>query len=111
MSTNINVSILPKLHEKNSSSITDGGHLLHRIQVEHHNVCKTLKIQWKSYCVETFAFLNTINMGLNHFNGEHSVFEVREIMPKILKVKNIINILNVNGELMAPNLTIDFFLS
>ena len=50
-------------------------------------------------------------MGLNHFNGDHSVFEVREIMPKILKAKNIINILNVNGELMAPNLTIDFFLS
>ena len=80
MSTNINVSILLKLREKNGSSITDGGHLLHWIQVEHHNVCKTLKIRWKSCRVETFAFSNTIDMGLNHFNGDHSVFEVYEIM-------------------------------
>ena len=111
MSTNINISVLLKLYEKNGSCIIDGGQLLYRVQVEHHNVCKTSKIRWKSRSVKTSTFSNTTDMGLNHFNGEHSVFEVREIMPKILKAKNIINILNVNGELMAPNLTINFFLS
>ena len=30
MSININVGVLPKLHEKFGSSIIDGGHLLHR---------------------------------------------------------------------------------
>ena len=67
MSTNINVSILPKFHEKNGSSITDGGHLLHRLQVEHHNVCNTSKIRWKSRSVETSTFSNTTNMGLNQW--------------------------------------------
>ena len=80
MSTNINVSVLSKLHEKNGSSITDGGHLLHRVQVKHHNVCKTSKIRWKRCSVETSAFSNTTDMGLNRFNGWHSVFVVNEIM-------------------------------
>ena len=69
MSTNVNLSILLNLHEKNGSSITNGGHLLHRIQVEHHNVCTTSKIRWKRRSVETSAFSNTNDMGLNHFNG------------------------------------------
>ena len=80
MSTNVNVSILLNLHEKNGSSITNGGHLLHRIQVEHHNVCTTSKIRWKRRSVETSAFSNTTDMGLNRFNGWHSVFVVNEIM-------------------------------
>ena len=53
MSTNVNVGIFPKLHVKNGSSIADGGHLLHRVKIEHHDVCKTLQIRWKSSCVET----------------------------------------------------------
>ena len=40
MSTDVNVDILLKLHEEDGSSIVDGGHLLYRVQVEHHDVVK-----------------------------------------------------------------------
>ena len=80
MSTNLNVGIFLKLHEKNGSSITDGGHLLHQVKIEHHDVCKTLQIRWKSSCVKTCSFSNTTNIGLNHLYGEHSVLVMSEIM-------------------------------
>jgi len=80
MSTNVNIGIFPKLHEKNGSSIVDGGHLLHRVLIEHHDVCKTSQIRWKSSCVETSSFFNTTDMGLNHLYGKHSVLEMSEIM-------------------------------
>ena len=79
MSTNVNVGILPKHHEKDGSSIANGGYLLHQIKIEHHDVCKTSQIWWKSNCVETSSFSNT-NMGLNRLYGEHSVLVVSEIM-------------------------------
>ena len=41
MNTYINVSVLLELHEKNASSIINGGHLFHWVQVEHHDHCKT----------------------------------------------------------------------
>ena len=80
MSTNLNVGIFLKLHEKNGSSITDGGHLLHQVKIEHHDVCKTLQIWWKSNRVKTSSFSNTTNMGLNCLYEEHYVLEVSEIM-------------------------------
>ena len=110
MSTNVNVAIFLKVHEKNDSSIVDGGHLLHRVQIEHHDVCKTSQIWWKGNCVETSSFSNTTNMGLNRLYGEHSVLEVSEIMLQVFKAKNFINV-HVNGELMASNPTIYFIIS
>ena len=111
MSTNVNVGIFLKPHEKNGSSIVDGGHLLHQVQIEHHNVCKTSQIWWKSSCVEASSFSNTTNMGLNHLYGEHFVLVVGEIMFEILKAKNSINVLHINGELIASNPTIYFIFS
>ena len=80
MSNNVNVGIFSKLHEKNGFSIVDGGHLLHRVQIEHHDVCKTSQIRWKSSCVERSSFSNTTDMGLNHLYREHSILKVSEIM-------------------------------
>ena len=77
---NVKLGIFSKLHEKNGSSIVDGGHILHRVQIEHHDVCKTSQIWWKSSCVETSSFQNTTDMGLNCLYGEHSVLEESEIM-------------------------------
>ena len=80
MSTNINVSVLLKLNEKNGSCIIYGGQLLNRVQVEHHNVCETSKVQWKSSSVEASSFSNSTNVRLNSFYGEHSILVVCEIM-------------------------------
>ena len=68
MSIDVNVGIFLKLREKNGSSIVDGDHLLHRVQIEHHDVCKTS------------SFSNTTDMGLNRLYGEHSIIEVSEVM-------------------------------
>ena len=110
MGANVNVGIFQKLHEKNDSSIVNGGHLLHWAQIEHHDVCKTSQIRWKSSCVEISSFSNTTDMGLNRLYGERFVLEVSEIMFQVFKAKNLINVLHINGELMPSNLTIYFIL-
>ena len=111
MSTNINVIVLPKLHEKNGSCTIDGGQLLNRVQVEHYNVCETSKVRWKGNSVEASSFSNSTNVRLNSFYGEHSVLVVCEIMVQLLKTKNFINVLQVNVEFMAFYPTVDFILS
>ena len=106
MNTNANVNVLPKLHEEDGSCIIDGGHLPYQIQVEHHDVGKTLQIRQEISYVETFLLSNTTNMGLEHLYGEHFVLEVSEVMFYISKSKNLINVLHFNGEFMASYLTI-----
>ena len=44
MSTDVNVDILSKFHEKDGSSIVDGGQLPYRIQVGHHDVGKVSQV-------------------------------------------------------------------
>ena len=111
MSTNINVSVLLKLHEKNGYCIIDGGHLLYWVQVEHHNVCETSKVRWKGNSVEATSFPNSTNVRLNNFYGEHSILVVCEIMFQLHKTKNFINVLQVNVEFMASYPIVDFILS
>ena len=110
MSTIVNVDILSKLHEEDGFSIVDGGHLPYRVEVEHHDVCKALKIWWKGICVETSSFSNTTNIGLNHLYGEHSVLERSEVMIYVSMSKNIINVPHFKFEFMAFNLTIKIIL-
>ena len=69
MSTDVNVDILPKLHEEDGSRIVDGGHLPYWVEVEHHDVGKTSQIWWEGSCVETSSFSNTTNVGLNYLYG------------------------------------------
>ena len=111
MSTNINISVLPKLYEKNGSCIIDDGQLLYRVQVEHHNLCETSKVWWKGTSVEASSFFNSTNVRLNSFNGEHSILVVCEIMFQLHKTKNFINVLQVNVEFMASYPIVDFILS
>ena len=80
MSTNINISVLLKLREKNGSCIIDGGQILYRVQVEHQNVCETSKVWRKGSAVEASSFSNSTNVRLNSFYGEQSVIVVCEIM-------------------------------
>ena len=85
MSTYINVSVLLELHEENASSIINGGHLLHRVQVECHDHCKTSHVSWKNSSVEASPLSNSSNMRLHSFYGDHSVLVVCEIMVQLLK--------------------------
>ena len=80
MSTNININVLPKLHEKNGSCIINGGQLLYQVHVEHHNVYETSKVRWKGSSVKASSFSNSTNVRLNSFYGEHYVLVVCEIM-------------------------------
>ena len=111
MSTNINVSVLSELHEENDSSIINGGHLLQRVQVEHHDHSKTSHINWKSISVEASSLSNSSYVRLNSFYGEHSVLVVCEIMVQLLKTKHFINILQVNVEFMASYPAVDLIIS
>ena len=101
MGIDINVGILLKFHKEDGSCIVDGGYLPYWIQVEHHDVGKTSQIWWESSCVETSPLSNVTNMGLNHLYGDHSIFEVSEVMFYIFKSKNLINVLHFKGEFMA----------
>ena len=106
MSTNVNVDILPKLHEEDGSSIVDGGHLPYWIEVEQHDVGKASQVQREGGCVKTSSFLSTTNMGLNHLYGEHSILERSEVMIYVSMSKNIINVPHFKIEFMASNLTV-----
>ena len=67
MRTNINVSVPLELHEENRSSIINGDHLLHQVQVEHHDYSKTSHINWKSSSVEASSLSNSPNVRLDIF--------------------------------------------
>ena len=111
MSTYINVSVLLEFHEENASSIVNGGHLLHRVQVEHHNHCKTSHVSWKSSSVEASPLSNSTNMRLDIFYGEHSVLIMCEIMVQLLKTQHLINIIQIYVEFMSSYPTVDLILS
>ena len=80
MSTNINISILLELHEENGSIIINGGHLLHLVQVEHHDQGKVSQIRWRSNSFEASSLSNSTNMRLDHLYGKHSILVVSKIM-------------------------------
>ena len=111
MSTYINVSVLLELHEENASSIVNGGHLFHRVQVEHHDHCKTSHDIWKSSSVEASPLSGSSNMRLDSFYGEHSVLVVCEIMIQLLKTEHLINIMQIYVEFMSLYPTVDLILS
>ena len=106
MSTNVNVDILPILHEEDGSSIVDDGYLPYRIEVEQHDVGKTSQIQREGGCVEAFSFPSSANMGLNRLYREHFVFKRSEVMVYVSMSKNIINVPHFKIELMASNPTV-----
>ena len=111
MSTYINVSVLFELNEENVSCIVNGGQLLHQVQVEHHDHCKTSHVTWKSSIVWASPFSNSTNMRLDSFYGQHYVLVVCEIMVQVLKTQHLINIFHIYVEFMSSYPTVDLVLS
>ena len=111
MSIYINVSVLLELHEENASSIVNAGHLLHRVQVEHHDHYKTSHVSWKSNNVEASPLSYSTNMRLDSFYGEHSILVMCEVMVQLLKTQHLINIIQIYVEFMSLYPTVDLILS